>query len=65
VAESSSDDIPVNFDAREAFPECASVIGRVRDQSDCGSCWAFASTEVRIGRSDRGRAAPYATQDTT
>lgn len=44
-----SDDIPVNFDGREAFPECASVIGRVRDQSDCGSCWAFASTEVVRG----------------
>lgn len=40
------EEIPVNFDARTAFPECASVIGRVRDQSDCGSCWAFASTEV-------------------
>lgn len=46
TAESLSEDIPANFDGREAFPECASVIGRVRDQSDCGSCWAFASTEV-------------------
>ncbi|CAN0378433.1 unnamed protein product, partial [Hapterophycus canaliculatus] len=44
------EEIPVNFDARTAFPECASVIGRVRDQSDCGSCWAFASTEVGQGR---------------
>ncbi|CAM9868797.1 unnamed protein product [Pylaiella littoralis] len=43
---SSGNDIPANFDGREAFPECASVIGRVRDQSDCGSCWAFASTEA-------------------
>lgn len=42
----NDDDIPANFDAREAFPECASIIGRVRDQSDCGSCWAFASTEA-------------------
>ncbi|CAM9302647.1 unnamed protein product [Choristocarpus tenellus] len=40
------DDIPAHFDAREAYPQCAEVIGRVRDQSDCGSCWAFGSTEA-------------------
>ena len=45
AAFAAADDIPASFDAREAFPECASIIGRVRDQSDCGSCWAFASTE--------------------
>lgn len=39
-------DIPAEFDAREAWPECAAVIGRIRDQSDCGACWAFASTEA-------------------
>merc|ERR1711871_853778 len=41
----SDDKIPESFDAREAWPACAAVIGHVRDQSDCGSCWAFASTE--------------------
>lgn len=42
----SNDDIPESFDAREGFPDCADVIGHIRDQSDCGSCWAFASTEA-------------------
>jgi cathepsin B len=38
-------DIPEAFDSREAFSSCANIIGHVRDQSNCGSCWAFSSTE--------------------
>lgn len=38
--------IPESFDVREAWPECAGITGRVRDQSNCGSCWAFGSTEA-------------------
>jgi len=37
-------DIPDRFDAHEQWPHCASVIGRIRDQSDCGACWAFGTT---------------------
>jgi len=33
-----------DFDARTQWPSC-SVIGRVRSQNGCGSCWAFGSTE--------------------
>ena len=33
------DSIPQSFDAREAFQECNDIIGHVRDQSNCGSCW--------------------------
>lgn len=42
----SGEEIPETFDVREAFPECSAIVGRIRDQSDCGSCWAFASTEA-------------------
>jgi len=38
--------LPENFDARDAFPDCAGVIGTVRDQSSCGSCWAFSGVEA-------------------
>jgi len=41
-----NDTLPVNFDARVNWPECANVIGFVRDQSNCGSCWANATTET-------------------
>ena len=37
--------VPATFNATEAWPQCASVIGHIRDQSDCGCCWAFGSTE--------------------
>ena len=38
--------IPASFDVRTNWPACAAVTGRVRDQSNCGSCWAFGSTEA-------------------
>ena len=31
--------IPENFDARTGFPQCAAIIGHVRDQSNCGTFW--------------------------
>ena len=38
--------IPDSFDAREAWPQCSGIIGHIRDQSSCGSCWAFSTTET-------------------
>lgn len=40
-----NDSIPAHFDARDAWPQCRAVIGHIRDQSACGSCWAVASSE--------------------
>mmetsp|Transcript_28792 Transcript_28792/g.38397 ORF Transcript_28792/g.38397 Transcript_28792/m.38397 type:complete len:409 (+) Transcript_28792:21-1247(+) len=42
----TADDLPESFDSREAWPECESVINHVRDQSNCGSCWAHGTTEA-------------------
>ena len=33
--------IPDSFDARTAFPQCAAIIGHVRDQSNCGACYYY------------------------
>ena len=38
-------DIPATFDSRTAWPDCT-VIGQIRDQGACGSCWAFGAAEM-------------------
>jgi len=46
----SPKDIPASFDARDKWPQCKNVIGNIRDQSACGSCWAVSSAGVMSDR---------------
>merc|ERR1712110_886142 len=40
---------PESFDSRDAWPQCDSL-KEIRDQSACGSCWAFGAAEVMSDR---------------
>jgi cathepsin B len=42
--------IPDNFDSKTHWPQCAKIIGDIRDQSNCGCCWAFAGAEAASDR---------------
>jgi C1A family cysteine protease len=39
------EDLPANFDSRTNWPTCK-TIGWIRDQSACGTCWAFGAAEA-------------------
>jgi len=43
----SKSTLPETFDAREQWPNC---VHPIRDQAQCGSCWAFAASETLSDR---------------
>ena len=42
-------DLPDEYDPRVAYPKCESL-REVRDQANCGSCWAFGAVEAMSDR---------------
>jgi len=42
--------IPEEFDSVKNWPKCAKVIGDIRDQSNCGCCWAFGAVSAASDR---------------
>ena len=49
VFKASQVSLPDNFDLRDEYPNCESI-GEIRDQSRCGSCWAFGAAETMSDR---------------
>ncbi|KRY66097.1 Gut-specific cysteine proteinase [Trichinella pseudospiralis] len=41
---------PLEFDSRKHWPKCEKVIGFIKDQANCGSCWAVSSASVMSDR---------------
>ncbi|PAA59531.1 hypothetical protein BOX15_Mlig003307g1, partial [Macrostomum lignano] len=59
--ESALKDLPEEFDSRKQWPNCP-TIGEIRDQSNCGSCWAFGAVEAMSDRHcihSGGKSKPY------
>merc|ERR1711959_590039 len=43
-------EVPEAFDSEENWPQCAKVIGDIRDQSNCGCCRAFGGASAASDR---------------
>jgi cathepsin B len=58
---------PTDFDSATNWPKCAKMIDNIRDQSNCGCCWAFGGAEAASDRmciaSDGAMNMPLSAQD--
>ena len=67
VAVRGDDKIPDAFDSAANWPKCAKLIDDIRDQSNCGCCWAFAGAEAASDRmciaTDGATMVPISAQD--
>lgn len=58
---------PESFDSEQQWPKCAKIIDDIRDQSNCGCCWAFAGAEAASDRmciaTDAAMMIPLSSQD--
>jgi len=63
----ADEDIPDSFDSETNWPQCATIIGDIRDQSNCGCCWAFAGASAASDRlcisTNASIAVPLSAQD--
>ncbi|CAJ1029482.1 Papain family cysteine protease, putative [Leishmania lindenbergi] len=48
-AEELAQELPTSFDSSDKWPKCR-TISEIRDQSNCGSCWAIAAVEAMSDR---------------
>ena len=47
--QTNENDLPTSYDLRDAYPDCKSL-KEIRDQANCGSCWAFGAVESMSDR---------------
>jgi cathepsin B len=61
--------LPDSFDARDQWPNCADVINDIRNQGQCGDCWAVATAGVFSDRlciaTNGAITVPYSSWDIT
>lgn len=50
VSEEIRASLPASFDSATNWPKCANMINDIRDQSNCGCCWAFGAVEAASDR---------------